>query len=72
MKILKAVCVAVAAVSLAGCASEQEKAAEAQKEVAERRLELVDEYQKCVKKAGDDQQKATACESYLKAAESLK
>jgi hypothetical protein len=72
MDILKAVCIAVAAVSLAGCASEQEKAAEAQKEVAERRLELVDEYQKCVKKAGDDQQKVAACESYLKAAESLK
>ncbi len=50
----------------------QERAYEAQERVAQERLDLVDKYQKCVKNAGGDQTKATACESYLKAAESLK
>ena len=50
----------------------QERAYEAQERVAEERLNLVGKYQKCVKDAGSDQAKATACESYLKAAEALK
>ena len=50
----------------------QERAYEAQERVAEERLKLVDKYQDCVKDAGSDQTKAAACESYLKAAESLK
>lgn len=50
----------------------QERAYEAQERVAEERLSLVEKYQKCVKDAGGDQTKASACESYLKAAEALK
>jgi outer membrane biogenesis lipoprotein LolB len=64
---------------LAACSSPQDKAAKAQKnayerqeEVANKRLELTEKYQKCVKDAGADQQKAAACDSYLKAAEALR
>ena len=64
---------------LTACSTPQERAAdaqagasEAQQKVAEERLKLVDKYQTCVKQAGADQQKAAACESYLKAADALK
>lgn len=64
---------------LAACTTPQERAAdaqagayEAQEGVAKQRLKLVDQYQACVKDAGGNQQKAAACESYLKAAEALK
>ena len=55
-----------------GCASPQDRAYEAQENVYKERLRLVDEYQKCVQKAGNDKQKAEACDQYLKAAEALK
>jgi hypothetical protein len=64
---------------LAACSSPQDRAAEAQEgaykaqeQVAKQRLELTEKYQKCIKDAGGDQQKAAACDSYLKAAEALK
>ena len=64
---------------LAACGHQERKAAKAQEgsskaqeQVAKERLELTDKYQKCVKDAGGDQQKAAACDSYLKAAEALK
>ena len=64
---------------LAACSSPSEDAARAQEDafkaqekVAEERLRLVEEYQDCVEEAGDDQTKAAACESYLRAAEALK
>ena len=55
-----------------GCASPQDKAYKAQERVHKERLKLVDEYKKCLKKAGTDQAAIEACDSYLKAAESLK
>jgi hypothetical protein len=65
-------------VALAGCSTPEERAADAQKEaseaeadIARQRLKLIDQYQDCVKEAAGDTQKATACESYLKAAEAL-
>jgi len=64
---------------LTACSSPQDRAAEAQEgsyeaqeKVAQERLKLVNQYQSCVKDAAGDQQKAAACESYLKAAEALK
>jgi hypothetical protein len=50
----------------------QERAYEAQERVAQQRLDLVENYQKCVKNASSGQAKSAACESYLKAAEALK
>ena len=64
---------------LAACSSPQDDAAEAQKsafeaqeEVAKQRLELIEEYQACVGDSAGDNEKISACESYLKAAEALK
>lgn len=56
----------------AGCASSQDKAYKAQEKVHKERLKLVDEYKKCIQKAGTDQAAIEACDSYLKAAEALK
>jgi hypothetical protein len=39
--------------------------------VNEERLSLIDEYQKCVKKAGNDETKAGACDTLRKSAEAL-
>jgi uncharacterized lipoprotein YajG len=79
MGFMKTLGVAALVALLAGCSTPQDKAAkaqessyEAQEKVAKQRLELVDKYQQCVKEAGDNQQKAAACDSYLKAAEALK
>ncbi|WP_420404345.1 hypothetical protein [Nisaea sp.] len=64
---------------LAGCstpaddaAKAQEKAFEAQEDVARQRLKLVEQYQACVEEAAGDQLKVDACQSYLNAAEALK
>jgi hypothetical protein len=54
------------------CASAQDRAYEAQEQVYKQRLKLVDQYQQCVKNAGNDKQKAEACDEYLKAAAALK
>lgn len=65
--------------TLAACSSPQDRAAkaqqdsyEAQEEVARHRLELIDEYQDCVKDAAGNAAKIEACDSYLRAAEALK
>ena len=79
MNHLERLCAAACIALLAACSSPQDKAAEAQedafkaqKNVADQRLELVNKYQQCVKEAGENKQKAEACESYLKAADALK
>lgn len=79
MNFVKAIGVVAAIAVLAACSTPQERAAEAQEgaykaqgKVSQERLKLVDKYQACVKDAADNQQKAAACESYLKAAEALK
>jgi hypothetical protein len=79
MNLIRTLGIAVCLASLAACSSPQDRAAEAQEgaykaqeQVAKQRLELTEKYQKCVKDAGGDQQKAASCDSYLKAAEALK
>lgn len=64
---------------LAGCSSPaedaakaQEKAFQAQEDVARQRLKLVEQYQDCVKEAEGDKIKKEACQSFLNAAEALK
>ncbi|KPJ75031.1 MAG: hypothetical protein JRH12_12415 [Deltaproteobacteria bacterium] len=54
------------------CSSSQDRAYKAQENVHKERLELVEKYNKCMEKAGDDAQKKEACEPYLKSAEALK
>ena len=79
MNFVKIMGVAMLVGLLGACSTPEERAAEAQEashkaqeSVAKRRLQLVDQYQSCVKDAGGNKQKAEACDSYLKAAEALK
>jgi hypothetical protein len=54
------------------CSSSQDRAYKAQEQVSKQRLELIEKYEKCMQKAGDDEAKKQDCEQYLKAAEALK
>ena len=56
---------------ITACSSPQDKAYKAQEKVHTERLKLVEEYKKCLKKAGGDKEKTEACDQYLKAAEAL-
>lgn len=72
MKFMRILLVVIVAVAIFACSSSQDRAYKAQQKVSEQRLELIDEYQKCVKKAKGNKEKENACEQYLKAAEALK
>jgi hypothetical protein len=76
LKALFIVCVVVIAVACGGSERKANRAtarsADSQAKIAQERLKLVEDYKKCVKKAGEDKNKIEACDSYLKAAESLK
>jgi hypothetical protein len=54
------------------CSSPQDRAYEAEAKANQEKLRLVQEYQKCLKKAGDNNAMKEACEDYLKKAEALK
>ena len=58
--------------SVMACSTPQDKAYKAQEGVHKERLKLVDEYKKCLGKAGTDEVKVEACDQYLKAAEALR
>jgi hypothetical protein len=72
--VLVALLTVVLSVSACGClgGGAEKKAHKSQAAVNEEKLELTDKYQKCMKKAGDDEAKQAQCEQYLKAAEALK
>ena len=64
---------------ITACSTPEEKAHKAkaksynaQEKIHEERLRLVDDYKKCLDKAGEDKAKAEACEKFLRAAEALK
>ena len=72
MKLLKILLVVIVAGTIMACQSAQDRAAKSQEEVNRERLELVDKYQECIKKAEKDKEKEAECEQYLKASEALK
>ena len=72
MKIGQYLCVFAIAMLVVGCGSAERKANKSQAKVNEEQLDLIDKYQKCVDKAGDNEEKAAACETYRKSAEALK
>ena len=72
---MKSICIFVVAFVVGltlACSSPQDRAYQAQEKVHKERLKLVDEYKKCLEKAGADKEKTEACDQYLKAAEALK
>jgi hypothetical protein len=66
------VCVLAIMALVAGCGSAQRKVNKSQAAVNKERLSLIEDYNKCIKKAGKDEAKAEACDTYRKAAEALK
>ncbi len=66
------VALALSACGGSGAVRAQKRAYKAQENVAKERLELVDRYQACLKRADADSLKYEACDSYLRAAEALK
>jgi len=72
MRFLQIFILFIVTFALTGCSSSQDKAYKAQEGVHKQRLELVEQYQECMKEAGDDTLKADNCEQYLKASEALK
>jgi hypothetical protein len=57
---------------LLACTSPEEKAYKSQTAVNEERLELIEQYKKCMEKAEKNKTEGTECEKYLKAADALK
>jgi hypothetical protein len=72
MKLVKILLIVFVAGTIMACQSSQDKASKSEEAVNRERLELVDKYQKCIKKAENDKEKEAECEQYLKAADALK
>lgn len=71
MRLSSVMCCLLAATLIAGCGSGQRKVNKSEAEMNKERVSLIEDYQKCIKKAGDDEEKAAACEHYRKSAEAL-
>jgi len=72
MKVKQCVCVFAVIVMISGCGNADRRANKSVAKVNNERLSLIKSYEKCVKKAGDDEVKSEACDSYLKSAEALR
>ena len=72
MKYLKFILLVFCVTLIGACQGPERREHRAQTKIHEERLKLVDEYKKCLKQAGEDKAKVELCDSYLKAAESLK
>ena len=72
--ILVALLTVLLSVSACGClgGGAERKAHRSQAEVNKEKVKLSEQYQKCMKKAGADEEKQAECEQYLKASEPLK
>lgn len=72
MRTRQLICAIAVASLVAGCSSGERKRNKAEAEVNRERIDLVDDYKKCVEDADADPAKVEACDTYLKAAEALK
>ncbi len=71
MRMGHVVCAIVIAALITSCGSAQRKVNKSEAELNRERVSLIEDYKKCIKKAGDDETKAAACERYREAADSL-
>lgn len=71
MRVRQCICMLAIAMLVAGCGSAERKANKSTAKMNEERMDLIDKYQKCVEKAGDNEEEAAACETYRKSAEAL-
>jgi len=58
--------------AVSSCSTPQEDAATAEEEKTLRRMELVEEYQECMKENEGNKQKQEVCNSFLEASKALK
>ena len=72
MGVKQGVCMLAIMVLVAGCGNAERKVNKSAAAVNKERLSLIEDYNKCIKKAGKDEAKAEACDHYRKAAEALK
>jgi len=72
MKLIKIFLVVMIGGMIFACTSAQDKAYKSQEAVNKERLELINKYKACMKKAEKNKENETECEQYLKAAEALK
>ncbi len=71
MRTSHVICGLLVAALVFGCGSAQRKVNKSEAELNKERLSLIEDYKKCIKKAGEDETKAAACERYREAADSL-
>ena len=71
MGMKECICILAPVTLVAGCGGAQRKANRSEAKVNNERLDLVEDYKKCMEDAGDDKAAWEACDSYLKAAEAL-
>ena len=72
MRVKQFICMFTIALLITSCGGAERKANKSVAAVNKEKLSLVEDYQKCMKKAGTDEARAEACETYRKAAEALK
>ncbi len=72
MRVKQCICVLAIVALVTGCGSAQRKVNKSETEINKERLSLIEDYNKCIKKAGKNEAKAEACDTYRKAAEALK
>jgi len=72
MKAIQCVCVLAVALLIAGCGNAERRANKSTADVNNERMSLIKDYEKCIKKAGKDEVKSEACDTYLKSAEALR
>lgn len=57
---------------LGACTSAEDRAARADENISNQRMELIEKHQDCVEEADGDQAKINACDTYLEEADALK
>ena len=72
MEVKRCVCVFAITLMIAGCGNAERKANKSIANVNDERLSLIKDYEKCIKKAGEDEAKSEACDTHLKAADALR
>jgi hypothetical protein len=72
MKLMRIFLVVIVAGMMFACQSAERRHTRSQTELNKEKIKLSEDYQKCIKKAGEDKEKEAECEKYLKAAEALK
>ncbi|MBL4739412.1 MAG: hypothetical protein JKY12_00360 [Sneathiella sp.] len=72
MKLTRLAVLFVVAFVVSSCSTPQEDAARAEEEKTLRRMELVEQYQACMKKNEGNKEKQEVCDTYLEASKALK